>query len=91
MKRYQASITRRVNPEALTIGPAGFFPEELRHLLDIIRDAGHNGITSRPLRDACRSMRRALEDNNPLPSELARAGVTVEKVANGLRYYAPTF
>jgi hypothetical protein len=41
----------------------GFFPTEEQHLLNLIRDAGPDGVTSRPLRDACRAMRRALDNN----------------------------
>ena len=59
--------------------------------LEAIINAGPNGIKYTTLRSVSRAMRRSFESGIPLPSELARAGVTVEKVGKGLRYYAPTF
>ena len=66
-------------------------PGDNSRALEAISNAGPNGITYTTLRSVSRAMRRSFESGIPLPSELARAGVTVEKVGKGLRYYAPTF
>lgn len=73
---------------------AGNFPSspgDYSAVLEAIINAGPNGIKYTTLRSVSRAMRRSFEKGALLPSELARAGVTVEKVGKGLRYYAPTF
>lgn len=61
----------------------------LAQALAAIREAGTAGVQSTVLRDRFRFIRRAIDSGNPLPTELASAGVMLRKEGKGWRYYIP--
>lgn len=66
-------------------------PRDIARCIAFIREAGTAGMVSTKLRDRFRFMRKAIAAGNPLPSELAAAGVLTEKRGNGWWYYIPDF
>ena len=79
---------RQITPPSIPVNPK---PIVLAQAVAVIRGAGTAGVPAAVLRDAFHFMRRAISDGNPLPSELAAAGVMLRKVGKGYWYSIPDF
>lgn len=87
--QLEARIIKPIPPRRVTTSPP-IDPTAFGLAIAKIKAAGPLGITSAKLRDLSRTLRRAIEAN-PLPSELAEAGVMCERVGKAIRYYIPDF
>lgn len=71
--------------------PSNPKPLALAQALAVIRGAGTAGVQASILRDHFRFIRKAIDSGNPLPLELASAGVMLRKEGKGCWYYIPDF
>ena len=82
------------NPPSRPLAPLSQFrgkvdPRDIARCIAFIREAGTAGVPAATLRARHRFIRRAIASGNPLPSELAAAGVLTEKRGKGWWYYVP--
>ena len=93
--RLEADLARLLAKKPIldpSPAPAQVMPKHvLDDLLIFIRGAGTAGVPAAIIRDRHHFMRRAIGSGNPLPSELAAAGIMRRKVGKGWWYYIPDF